>query len=123
MPAAGTCATFNAAKTRGAWPRCASDQSMRTGAEQPAVAGGGRGGDDDQLDDARRRRDAQLSEHEYERAYPRVKFRPGHQRHDHDQRAQIEDEDPGDDAVGRPRQTTAGFCASPAVTPISSTPS
>src|SRR5262245_2548637 len=70
--------------------------SMRAAEAVMAVAGRC----DDQVDDVRSAGNADPVKDEDERADPRLELSPGDQRHDHDQRADIEDQDAVDDAVG-----------------------
>src|SRR5205814_7615526 len=65
--------------------------------------------DDDQVDYVCGTGDADPVKHEDERAHPWLDLSPGDQRHDHDQCANIEDQDAVDDAVGGRGQDDLGI--------------
>ena len=79
------------------------------GAVEPAIARRHRCRDDDQVDYVCGTGDADPVKHEDERAHPWLDLSPGDQRHDHDQCANIEDQDAVDDAVGGRGQDDLGI--------------
>ena len=80
-----------------------------SGAEDAAVAGRRRRRDHDEIDDPPCRRDADPLEHHDERALLGVELVPGDERHDDDQGADVEDQDPPYHGVDRAREHLLGI--------------